>query len=131
MGHTGADPEFVAYLGRVRVLEIGNELGEYCGKVLAGLGADVVRIEPPGGESTRTYGPFYRDEPNPNRSLYFWHYNVGKRSVTLDLDTVEGRADFARLAQSADVVIDSRPRGFLTERAVGYEHLSAVNEGLV
>ena len=131
MEHTGADPEFVAYLGRVRVLEIGNELGEYCGKVLAGLGADVVRIEPPGGESTRTYGPFYRDEPNPNRSLYFWHYNVGKRSVTLDLDTVEGRADFARLAQSADVVIDSRPRGFLTERAVGYEHLSAVNEGLV
>jgi crotonobetainyl-CoA:carnitine CoA-transferase CaiB-like acyl-CoA transferase len=131
VGQADADPDFTAYLGRVRVLEIGDELGEYCGKVLAGLGADVVRVEPPGGEPTRMYGPFYHDEPNPNRSLYFWHYNLAKRSVTLDLDTAEGQADFRRLAEATDVIIDSRPLGYLANRGLGYEHLSSVNSGLI
>src|SRR5579863_78801 len=62
--------DFTGFLGGIRVLEIGDELGEYCGKVLAGLGADVVRVEPPGGEVTRRYGPFYHDVPDPARSLY-------------------------------------------------------------
>jgi crotonobetainyl-CoA:carnitine CoA-transferase CaiB-like acyl-CoA transferase len=122
---------FRGFLGSARVLEIGNELGEYCGKLLAGLGADVVRVEPPGGESTRTYGPFYHDEPHPDRSLYFWHYNLGKRSIELDLDTENGRAEFARLAETADVVIDSRPRGYLDERGLGYEQLRQTNPRLV
>ena len=90
-GQTETD-DFAGFLGGIRVLEIGDELGEYCGKVLAGLGADVVRVEPPGGEATRRFGPFYHDEPDPDRSLYFWHYNLGKRSVVLDLDAAEGRA---------------------------------------
>jgi crotonobetainyl-CoA:carnitine CoA-transferase CaiB-like acyl-CoA transferase len=123
--------DFQGYLGGVRVLEIGNELGEYCGKVLAGLGADVVRLEPPGGEGTRSYGPFYRDEADPNRSLYFWQYNLGKRSVVLDLDDAEGRAEFARLAESADVIVESRPRGYMHERGLGYEQLKAANPRLV
>ena len=93
-GQTETD-DFAGFLGGIRVLEIGDELGEYCGKVLAGLGADVVRVEPPGGEATRRYGPFYHDEPDPDRSLYFWHYNLGKRSVVLDLDAAEGRRAFA------------------------------------
>ena len=113
------------------MLEIGGELGEYCGKVLAGLGADVVRVEPPGGEQTRSYGPFYHDEPHPDRSLYFWHYNFGKRGIVLDLDDPNGRADFARLAANCDVVLDTRPRGYLAERGLGYEQLSAMNPGLV
>jgi crotonobetainyl-CoA:carnitine CoA-transferase CaiB-like acyl-CoA transferase len=119
------------FLGGIRVLEIGSELGEYCGKVLAGLGADVVRVEPPGGETTRMFGPFYHDEPHPDRSLYFWHYNLGKRSVVLDLDTAEGRDEFARLAQTADVVIDSRPRGYLAEREIGYDQLSVASPRLI
>lgn len=123
--------DFAGFLGGTRVLEIGSELGEYCGKVLAGLGADVVRVEPPGGETTRTHGPFYHDEPHPDRSLYFWHYNLGKRSVVLDLDAAEGRDEFARLAQAADVVIDSRPRGYLAERDIGYDQLSVANPGLI
>ncbi|MEW1863291.1 CoA transferase [Streptomyces sp. NPDC088194] len=122
---------FTGYLGAIRVLEIGDELGEYCGKVLAGLGADVVRVEPPDGEVTRSYGPFHQDVPDAERSLYFWHYNLGKRSVALDLDTPAGQADLRTLAGTADVVIDSRPRGYLDARGVGYEDLATVNAGLI
>jgi crotonobetainyl-CoA:carnitine CoA-transferase CaiB-like acyl-CoA transferase len=129
-GNNGSD-DFAGFLGGIRVLEIGDELGEYCGKVLAGLGADVVRVEPPGGEPTRMYGPFYHDKPDPDRSLYFWHYNLGKRSVVLDLDVAEGREQLARLAATADVVLDCRPRGHLAERGIGYEELSAANPGLI
>ena len=67
------------FLPGVRVLEVADEKGEYCGWLLAGLGADVIKIEPPGGNETRQYGPFYQDQPHPKRSLYFWHYTFGKR----------------------------------------------------
>jgi crotonobetainyl-CoA:carnitine CoA-transferase CaiB-like acyl-CoA transferase len=123
--------EFEGFLGGIRVLEIGDELGEYCGKVLAGLGADVVRVEPPGGEVTRTYGPFYQDEPNPNRSLYFWHYNFGKRGIVLDLDEPGDQQRFARLAETCDVIVDSRPRDYLSQRGLGYEQLRVLNPRLV
>jgi len=122
---------FRQFLGGLRVVEIGNELGEYCGKVLAGLGADVVRVERPGGDETRSYGPFYHDEPHPDRSLYFWHYNFGKRSVVLDLDSPAGQADLKRLLASADIVVDSRPRGYFAERGLDYDSLKAVNPGLL
>ncbi|MFI5953901.1 CoA transferase [Cryptosporangium sp. NPDC051539] len=112
------------FLGRLRVLEVGDELGEYCGKVLAGLGADVVRVEPPGGAVTRTYGPFLDDEPHPDRSLYFWHHNLGKRSVVFDLDSPADQERFRRLAADADVILDSCPRDYLAER-------NLLNEGLI
>lgn len=119
------------FLDGIRVLEIGSELGEYCGKVLAGLGADVVRVEAPGGDDTRLIGPFVDDEPHPDRSLYFWHYNFGKRSITLDLDSPDGQERFSRLAEQADVLLDSRPRDYLDQRGVGYRTLSAANAGLI
>lgn len=122
---------FEYFLDGIRVLEIGNELGEYCGKVLAGLGADVVRIERPGGDETRTYGPFYHDEPHPDRSLHYWHYNLGKRSVELDLDTPDGQRDLKQLMMTADVVVDSRPKGYLAERGLDYEAVKAENPRLI
>lgn len=129
MGAAGTESD--TYLGGLRVLEIANELGEYAGKLLAGLGADVVKIEPPGGEETRGYGPFYRDEPGPDRSLHFWHYNVAKRSVTLDLDTHEGQRELAALARNADLVIDARPGSYLADRGLGYDALCAANPRLL
>ena len=123
--------EFRQFLGGLRVVEIGNELGEYCGKVLAGLGADVVRIERPGGDETRANGPFYHDEPHPDRSLYFWHYNLGKRSVVLDLDAAEGQAQARALLETADIVVDSRPRGYFAERGLDYETIRKSNPGLI
>jgi crotonobetainyl-CoA:carnitine CoA-transferase CaiB-like acyl-CoA transferase len=118
-------------LSGVRVLELADELGEYCGKVLAGLGADVIKIEPPGGEVTRSYGPFYHDEPHQDRSLHFWHYNLGKRGVVIDLDTVDGQSEFSKLASEADIVIDTRPFGYLDHRNIGYEALRDLNQGLI
>ena len=128
---TSRPSPFRGFLGGVRVIEIGDELGEYCGKVLAGLGADVVRIEPPGGEGTRAFGPFYRDVPHADRSLYFWHYNLGKRSVVLDLDDEAGQNAFKRLVASADVVLDSRRRGELAARGIGDEQLRLTQPGLI
>jgi crotonobetainyl-CoA:carnitine CoA-transferase CaiB-like acyl-CoA transferase len=118
-------------LDGVRVVELADELGEYCGKVLAGLGADVVKIEPPGGEPTRGYGPFYADERHPNRSLYFWHYNFGKRSVVLDLDDPVGQSRFTELASRADVLIDTRHRRYLPGRGLGYDRLRERRPGLI
>lgn len=130
-GAGGAGTELPMLLEGVRVLELADELGEYCGKVLAGLGADVVKVEPPGGETTRAIGPFQDDLPGPERSLHFWHYNFGKRGVVLDLDEATDRATFAELAGNADVVLETRHRDHLADRGIGAEQLSARHPGLV
>ncbi|WP_066285334.1 CaiB/BaiF CoA-transferase family protein [Arthrobacter sp. B6] len=128
MGETAKD---TGYLNDLRVLEVADELGEYCGKVLAGLGADVAKVEQPGGEKTRGYGPFVGDVEDPNQSLHFWHYNLGKRSVTLNLETKDGQESFRQLSGATDVIIDSRPRGWMDSRGIGYEALRRANPGLI
>ena len=75
----------------VRVIEIGDEVSAYAGRLFAGLGADVIKVEPPHGCSTREIGPFYEDQPGPERSLFWWHYSLGKRSVVLDLEHASDR----------------------------------------
>lgn len=119
------------FLTGIRVVELADELGEYCGRLLAGLGADVIKVEPPAGERTRSYGPFYRDIMHPDRSLHYWHYNLGKRGAVIDLDQADGIKFFRDLVATADVVIDARPRGFLDERGVGYESLRTDHTDLV
>ncbi|MDB5827940.1 MAG: putative acyl-CoA transferase/carnitine dehydratase [Variovorax sp.] len=89
----------------LRVIEIAGEMTDYCGLLLAGMGADVVKIEPPAGSPTRRIGPFMHDVPDCERSLFFWNYNRDKRSVVLDLDAAEGRVALLRLLESADVLI--------------------------
>ena len=74
----------------VRVLEVGGEIGAWCGKLLADMGAEVIKVEPPRGDPTRAYEPFYENEPGPDRSLFFWHYNTSKRGITLDLEREKG-----------------------------------------
>lgn len=120
-----------SFLNGVRVIELADELGEYCGKVLAGLGADVIKVEPLGGEKTRGYGPFYNDEPHPNRSLHYWHYNFGKRGVVLDLDSEDGTRRFMALARTADVVLDTRARDYLDQRSIGYDKIREANPTLI
>jgi crotonobetainyl-CoA:carnitine CoA-transferase CaiB-like acyl-CoA transferase len=97
-------------LAGVRVIEIADEQAEYCGLALAGLGADVIKVEPPGGNATRRIGPFVDDIDDPERSLYFWHYNRGKRSVVLDLEgDASARDRLLQLLEQADVLIESTP----------------------
>src|SRR5712691_6908294 len=97
----------------IRVIELADEQAEYCGLTLAGLGADVVKVEPPGGSPTRRIGPFYQDREDRERSLFFWQYNRGKRSIVLDLRRPEDRDRFRSLVATADVLLESTPRGEL------------------
>ena len=127
----GARSNERGYLADVRVLEMADEKGEYAGKLLAGLGADVVKVEPPGGNSTRFFGPFLNDDPHPDRSLHFWHYNFGKKAATLDLTGQAGKAKFLKLAGEADIFLETTPKGYLAGLGVTYDDLKKANPGLV
>ena len=103
----------------IRVIELADEQAEYCGLTLAGLGADVVKVEPPGGSPTRRIGPFYEDREDPERSLFFWQYNRGKRSIVLDLRQAQGQDQFRSLVATADVLLESTPKGELDALGLG------------
>ncbi|MFH1186167.1 MAG: CoA transferase [Chloroflexota bacterium] len=94
-------------LAGVRVIEIADERAEYAGLLLAGLGAEVLKIEPPEGNATRRIGPFLDDKPGLERSLFFWNYNRNKKSVLLDLREASARNHLLRLLEGADVLLDS------------------------
>ena len=118
-------------LAGLRVLELTGEHAQFCGKLMADLGADVIKIEPPGGQETRNVGPFLDDEPGPERSLYFWHYNTSKRGITLDITTQEGQEVFRKLAATAGLVLESFPAGYLPGLGLGYESLAKDNPSLI
>src|SRR3990172_9665693 len=88
-------------LGGCRVLDLTDSKGDYCTKLLADLGADVVKIEPPEGDPTRRLPPFKGDLPDVERSLQFLYFGANKRSITLNLDSEDGRAIFKSLAARA------------------------------
>jgi crotonobetainyl-CoA:carnitine CoA-transferase CaiB-like acyl-CoA transferase len=118
-------------LAGLRVLELCDEKGQFCGKLLGDLGAAVIKIEPLGGEATRRVGPFLDDIPHPERSLSFWYYNTSKRGVTLNLETADGRRLFRRLAATTDVVLETFQPGYLASRELAYEPLCTQNPGLI
>ena len=113
------------------VLELADEKGQFCGKVLGDLGADVVKVEPPGGVANRHVGPFLDDVPNPDRSISFWYYNTSKRAITLNLDSADGRALFRRLAATADIILETFRPGYLTSLGLDHEGLRTANPGLI
>ena len=118
-------------LSPYRVLDLTEGTLSLCGKLLADLGADVIKIEKPGGDDARSTGPFYGEVPDRSRSLFWWAFNVNKRGITLNLDAPEGREIFLKLSQSADFVIESFSPGFLQRRGVGYDALAAVNPAVI
>ena len=120
-----------AVLSDLRVLDLAGPMGFYCTKQLADLGADVIRIEPPGGDSSRNIGPFYKDIPHPEKSLYWWAYNTSKRGITLSIETADGKEIFQRLVKTADVVVESFPPGYMDRLGLGYPALSVMNPGVV
>ncbi|TCK39368.1 crotonobetainyl-CoA:carnitine CoA-transferase CaiB-like acyl-CoA transferase [Paraburkholderia sp. BL8N3] len=105
-------------LAGLRVIEIADETGEYCGLLLAGLGAEVVKIEPPGGSPSRRIGPFFGEREDPEKSLFFWAYNRGKRSVVLDPAAPGSRERFLAMLANADVLLDSTRGRFLRETGI-------------
>lgn len=98
-------------LDGVRVLELGGCVSApYCSKLLADYGADVIKIEPPGGgDEARRMGPFAGDDPHPEKSIPFLYLNTNKRGVTLDAETVAGSGLLDRLLGSADVLVENYP----------------------
>lgn len=114
-------------LAGYRVLDLTDPLGYGCGRILASMGAEVVKVEPPGGDPWRQL-PHARA---PHRELY-WHVNnTGKKSLTLDITRDEGRAVLRRLVGESDVLLESFRPGYLDELSLGFRDVSAINPGLI
>ena len=112
----------------MRVLELGTFVSApFCGKLFAGYGAEVIKVEPPGGDLARAHGPFKDGVPNPETSALFLYLNTGKKSVELDLRTPAGLDAFMRLAAASDVVIENFRPADLRALGVSYQALRAVN----
>ena len=120
-------------LSELRVLELTNRpSGAFCAKLLADQGSDTIKVEPPGwGDQSRHEPPFLGDEPHPDRSSTFLAFNTNKRGITLDVEQAEGRDLFLRLAESADIIVESYPPGKLADLGLGYATLSASNPRLI
>ena len=125
------DPAATGPLAGLRVVELASEYAAHCGRLLADYGAEVILVEPPGGAPQRRYGPFVDDVPDPERSLWFWHYNTNKFGVVVDLDDEEGRARFRDLVASADIVVEAEPPGRLAALRVDDPDLRSANPGLI
>jgi benzylsuccinate CoA-transferase BbsE subunit len=118
-------------LGRYRVLDLASDKGLLCGKILGDMGADVVKVEPPGGDPARNIGPFIGDAPHPDGSLSWLALNTSKRGITLNLESADGRAVFLRLLRSADIVVESFVPGYLDALGIGYRNLAGVKPDIV
>ncbi|HEX77702.1 MAG TPA: CoA transferase [Dehalococcoidia bacterium] len=112
-------------------MDLTDEKGYFCGKILGDLGADVIKIEKPGGDPGRNIGPFYKDIIDPEKSLYWMFFNTSKRGITLDIETADGREIFKRLAKTADFVIESFPPGYMDSLGLGYEALNEINPQII
>ena len=122
----------MSLLSPYRVLDLSTERGLLCGQVLGELGADVIKIEPPGGSPARRIGPFRHGRSDDSEaSLYWWAYNRNKRSITLDVTSAEGRNVLLRLVERADFVIESDNSGAMAALGLGYDDLAAVNSKLI
>lgn len=120
-----------AFLKGYRALDLTGLSGQLCGRMLADLGMEVIKIEPPGGDPVRKLAPFIKSPNGAELSTTFAHLNAGKHSKIIDLDSDAGRAEFRELVQSADVVIESFKPGDLAAKGLGYKDLAAVNPGVV
>jgi crotonobetainyl-CoA:carnitine CoA-transferase CaiB-like acyl-CoA transferase len=118
-------------LQRVRVLDLTDEPGFLAGKILGDLGADVVKVEPPGGHPARSSGPFGGGAASAERSLLWAACNTSKRGIVLDLASDAGRADLTKLAEAADVLVETARPGALDALGLGAEALRRRNPRLV
>jgi crotonobetainyl-CoA:carnitine CoA-transferase CaiB-like acyl-CoA transferase len=118
-------------LAGYRVLDLADEKGQLCARLLGELGADVIKVEPRDGDPTRANGPFFRGETGPDTSIYWWAMNAGKRSVTCELRLEAGRELFRDLVKTADILIETGKPGEMAALALDYAALSEVNPGLI
>ncbi len=120
-------------LSRLKVLELCNLVsGPYCTKLLADLGAEVTKIEPPGvGDEARRRGPFLEDIPHPERSGLYLYLNTNKLGITLDVGTSAGRNILKELIEQTDIFVEDTPPLVMKELELTYEELKGINPRLV
>jgi crotonobetainyl-CoA:carnitine CoA-transferase CaiB-like acyl-CoA transferase len=126
-----AEPSAPGMLSGLRVLDLADDRGIFTGRILADLGADVVKVEPPGGDVARGLAPFWQDRPGIEHSLFWQLYAANKRSCVIDFASPAGRALVARLAGQADFLVESFRPGFMASIGLGYEALRAANPRLI
>jgi crotonobetainyl-CoA:carnitine CoA-transferase CaiB-like acyl-CoA transferase len=114
-----------------RILDLTTEKAFMCGRALSDWGAEVIKIEPPGGDPARFRGLFPDDKVDPEKNLTWLAFNANKKSVTLDITSKAGKELFKKLVKTADAVIESYAPGYLDSIGLGYKDLSAVNPGIV
>lgn len=120
-------------LSGLRVIEYAQNIGvPYAAKMMADLGAEVIKVEPPGtGDRARSMGPFVGEENHPEKSCVFLYVNTNKKSVTIDLDQPDGVQLFKKLVSTADVLIREGDPDYFAEKGLSYEELSAENPRLI
>lgn len=118
-------------LQNLRILDLADEKASFCSKLLADMGANVVKIERPGGDPSRRIGPFIGKSFNPEKSLFFHYHNTNKRGITLNIEHPIGREIFLRLVKQTDMVVETFPPGFLKGLQLDFEILKEANPKLI
>jgi crotonobetainyl-CoA:carnitine CoA-transferase CaiB-like acyl-CoA transferase len=121
----------VAFLKGYRALDLTGLSGQLCGRILADLGMEVIKIEPPGGDPVRNLAPFIRSTDGKLLSTTFAHLNAGKASKVVDLDKEAERAELGKLVAASDVVLESFQPGVMESKGLGYKSLAAMNPRIV
>ena len=119
------------FLEGYKILDLTDQKGHLCGRILGDMGADVIKIEPPGGDPARQRGPFYHDEIDPQKNLNWFFTNANKRGITLDLQNTSGKEIFKQLAAQADLVIESFKPGTMERLGFGYEQLCEIKPDII
>ena len=120
-----------APLTGLRVLDLADEKASFCSRLLADMGAYVIKVERPGGDASRRIGPFWGKRPEADKSLFFWYNNAGKLGITLNLESMEGWGIFLRLTGRTDVVVETFPPGYLEKIGLNYEVLMEKNPRII
>ena len=115
----------------LQILDLTDEKAVFCSKLLADLGAEVIKIERPGGDSSRWLGPFWKNSPHPERSLSFWYNNSSKLGITLNLEVKEGQEIFRQLVNKTDVIIETFPPEYAKKLKLDYQSLVEINQRLI
>jgi crotonobetainyl-CoA:carnitine CoA-transferase CaiB-like acyl-CoA transferase len=119
------------FLADVRILDLADEKADFCTKLLADMGARVIKVEKPGGDASRKRGPFCSHRSSSETSLPFFYNNTNKHGVTLDIEHREGKSIFLKLVKKTDVFVETFPPGYLKRIGLDYETLSGVNSKLI
>lgn len=118
-------------LSPYRILDLTDEKGLMCGKLLGDLGAEVIKIEKPSGDTARDIGPFYHDIQDRSKSLFWFAFNTSKKGISLDIEKPKGKEIFKKLVKLSDCVIESFKPQYMDRIGLGYSSLKKVNQGII